>query len=38
MVKQTKQNFGYGDRFCLDEKFLTPIERFQEAVRSSNAS
>jgi len=38
MVNQVTQNFGYGDRFCLDEQFLTPIERFKEATRSNNAT
>ena len=34
MAKHEKQNFGYGDRFCLDEKHLAPIERFKEAVHA----
>ena len=34
MAKYEKQNFGYGDRFCLDEKHLAPIERFSEAVHA----
>lgn len=25
-------DFGYGNRVCLDEQYLTPIEKFQEAV------
>jgi len=26
-------DFGYGIRYCLDEKHLTPIERFEEAIK-----
>lgn len=26
-------DFGYGTRYCLDEKHLAPIERFHEAIR-----
>ena len=26
------QDFGYGVRYCLDEKHLTPMERFQEGI------
>jgi hypothetical protein len=26
------QNFGYGDRYCLNDKYLTDIERFNEAI------
>jgi hypothetical protein len=26
------QNFGYGNRYCLNDKYLTDIERFNEAI------
>ena len=31
LVNRLEHDFGYGVRVCLDEKHLTPIERFQEA-------
>jgi hypothetical protein len=30
--------FGYGTRYCLDEKFLTPINRFHEAIKITGES
>jgi hypothetical protein len=32
MAKHVTHDFGYGIRYCLDEKFLSPIDRFYEAV------
>jgi len=26
------KNFGYGDRYCLDEKYLSDISKFNEAI------
>ncbi len=31
-------DFGYGERMCLDEKHLTPIEKFKEAVAWKKAA
>lgn len=32
MAKHVTHDFGYGMRYCLDEKFLSPIDRFHEAM------
>ena len=31
-------DFGYGIRYCLDEKHLTPINRFHEAIKLTGAN
>lgn len=32
IAKSEKINFGYGERVCIDETLLNPIERFDEAI------
>ncbi len=32
LIRSVERDFGYGQRICLDEKYLSPIEKFREAV------